>query len=273
LIAFCEERLARYAERRDLLADDATSRLSADFKFGTLSPRQAVAAVRGACQGVRGARGTALRAGAAKFLTELRWRDFLTHVLFHFPHVEHGAFRARYDRVRWETAGDAFEAWTLGRTGYPVVDAAMRQLRATGFMPNRARMIVASFLTKDLGVDWRRGERHFMNGLLDGDLANNNGGWQWAASTGTDAAPYFRIFHPVLQGRRFDPEGLYISTWCPELRALRAKAIHAPWEASPAELAAAGLRLGRDYPFPCVDHSRARLSAIARFEAVAQSSP
>lgn len=270
LRAFCSGRLWNYAKGRDLLADDFTTRLSADLKFGTLSPRQIADAAREACQEERGERRVALLESTAKLVSELRWRDFYAHVLYHFPHVEVGAFRPAFDRVEWRSDDAAFDAWLEGCTGYPIVDAGMRQLRRTGWMHNRARMIAASFLTKDLGIHWSRGERHFMKHLIDGDLASNNGGWQWAASTGTDAAPYFRVFHPVQQGRRFDPDGRYVRRWCPELASMPTERIHAPWEATPLEREAAGVRLGQDYPFPCVDHSKAREAAIARFEAVAK---
>lgn len=270
LVAFCEHQLWNYAEGRDRIDAECTTRLSADLRFGTISPRRVAALAKETARGARGARRDALLRSTAKLVSELRWRDFYTHILWHFPHVETGAFRRECDRIRWNESEEGFEAWREGRTGYPIVDAALRCLRSTGWMHNRARMIVASFLTKDLGLDWRRGERHFMNGLLDGDLASNNGGWQWAASTGTDAAPYFRVFNPVLQGRRFDPEGRFVARWCPELARLPAGAMHAPWEASPLEREAAGVRLGRDYPRPCVDHSKARAEAIARFEALPQ---
>jgi deoxyribodipyrimidine photo-lyase len=198
-------------------------------------------------------------------VTQLRWRDFYAHVLYHFPHVEHGAFRRDYDAVRWEGTPEDFAAWTEGRTGYPVVDAGMRQLARTGFMHNRARMIVASFLTKDLHVDWRMAERHFMRSLVDGDLANNNGGWQWAASTGTDAQPYFRVFNPALQGARFDADGAYVRRWVPELALVPAEWIHRPAEAPPLVLAEAQVAIDRDYPAPIVDHAERRQRAIELF--------
>ncbi|HET9328328.1 MAG TPA: deoxyribodipyrimidine photo-lyase, partial [Candidatus Eisenbacteria bacterium] len=207
---FLSRGLARYRDARDHPADHATARLSADLKFGTLSPRTVTSAVLAAAREDR-----RLGPSAEKFISELRWRDFYAHVLYHYPHVERGAFRARYDAIRWRGNPQHLAAWQAGRTGYPLVDAGMRELAATGFMHNRVRMVVASFLTKDLLLDWRLGERHFMRQLVDGDLANNNGGWQWAASTGTDAQPYFRIFNPTLQGERFDPQGAYVSRWVP----------------------------------------------------------
>ena len=244
------DRLAFYAARRDLPAENATSRLSADLKFGTLSARRVTAEVLGAAQSE-----PRLTPSAEKFVSELRWRDFFAHVLFHFPHCERGAFRREYDALDWPGSPEHFDRWREGRTGYPIVDAGMRELLATGAMHNRLRMIVASFLTKDLLLDWRLGERHFMQHLVDGDLASNNGGWQWAASTGTDAAPYFRIFNPVLQSLRFDPEGAYVRRWIPELAHLEPRAIHQPWRADSSA----------DYPPPVVDHSIQRLRTIALY--------
>jgi len=255
--------LARYATDRDLPAVPATSQLSADLKFGTLGIRRvAHAAFAAAADDER------LREHAAKFVQELRWRDFFAHVLWHFPHVEHGAFRREFDAMRWQGTDDEFAAWCEGRTGFPIVDAGMRELAATGLMHNRVRMIVASFLTKDLLTDWRCGERWFMTHLVDGDLASNNGGWQWAAGTGTDAAPYFRIFNPLLQGVRFDPVGRYVRRWCPELTLVTDDFIHRPGEAPPSLLAEAGVTLGKDYPHPIVDHAERRGAALEMYAAV-----
>ncbi len=254
--------LATYASGRDVPAEPSTSRLSADLKFGTIGIRRVTAEVRAAAEG-----DVSLREPAAKFVDELRWRDFFAHVLWHFPHVERGAFRRAYDSLAWSGSDAAFDAWREGRTGYPIVDAGMRELLATGYVHNRVRMIVASFLTKDLLVDWRRGERHFMKHLVDGDLASNNGGWQWAAGTGTDAAPYFRIFNPVSQGTRFDPEGAYVKRWVPELASLPAALVHAPWGAAPLDLASHGVTLGAQYPFPVVDHAAQRGKALAMYRA------
>jgi len=255
--------LASYAAGRDAPAEPSTSRLSADLKFGTIGVRRVVAEVRAAA-----AKDPALRAPAAKYVQELRWRDFFAHVLWHFPHVERDAFRREYDALAWSGADEHFDAWREGRTGFPVVDAGMRELLATGFVHNRARMVVASFLARDLLLDWRRGERHFMRHLVDGDLASNNGGWQWAAGTGTDAAPYFRIFNPVSQGLRFDPEGRYVKRWVPELARVPAPLVHAPWQAPPLALAEHGVTLGADYPFPVVDHAAQREQALAMYRAV-----
>jgi deoxyribodipyrimidine photo-lyase len=263
LARFIRRGLSRYATGRDFLADDAISRLSADLRAGTLSPRTVVAAVLGAARAEP--RDRALAASAEKFVAELRWRDFYAHVMHHFPHCEGGAFRRQYDRIRWSGDPAHLDAWKAGLTGYPVVDAGMRELAATGFMQNRARMIVASFLTKDLLLDWRLGERHFMRHLVDGDLASNNGGWQWAAGTGTDAQPYFRIFNPVLQGQRFDPEGAYVRRWVPELKRMPARWIHRPWEAPGGVCEKAGVRLGPGYPERIVEHEEQRELALAMY--------
>jgi deoxyribodipyrimidine photo-lyase len=263
LEGFVAEGLARYAADRDWPAIGAGSKLSPHLRFGTISPRTVAAAALDAA-----GNGAATREAADKFVAELRWRDFYAHVLFHFPHAEHGAFRTRYDALPWSGDESHFEAWREGRTGYPLVDAGMRELAATGFMHNRVRMITASFLVKDLLLDWRRGERHFMRHLVDGDLASNNGGWQWAASTGTDAQPYFRIFNPVLQGARYDPDGDYVKRWVPELSGLPRKWIHRPWEAPGPILESAGVRPGATYPAPIVDHAVQRDLALEMFSAV-----
>jgi deoxyribodipyrimidine photo-lyase len=263
LARFIRRGLARYATGRDFLADDAVSRLSADLRAGTLSPRTLAAAVLGAARAEP--RDRALAAGAEKFVAELRWRDFYAHVLHHFPHCESGAFRRQYDRIRWSGDPAHFEAWKAGLTGYPVVDAAMRELTATGFMHNRARMIVASFLSKDLLLDWRLGEPHFMRHLVDGDLASNNGGWQWAAGTGTDAQPYFRVLNPVLQGQRFDPEGSYVRRWVPTLKRMPTRWIHRPWEAPALVRKETGLRPGAAYPERIVEHEEQRELALAMY--------
>ena len=245
--------LPGYAEGRNRLDADGTSRLSADLKFGTLSPLEVLLAAEGPGEGRR------------VFVSELCWREFYAHALWHFPHVGRGAYRPAYDAVPWIDDPAGLAAWQKGRTGYPVVDAAMRQLAASGWMHNRARMIAASFLAKDLLVDWRRGEAHFMVHLVDGDVASNNGGWQWTAGTGTDAAPYFRVFNPVAQGRRFDPEGAYVRGWVPELASVPDAYVHEPWTMPPDVQAAAGCVIGRDYPAPLVDHAEARRRALAAY--------
>jgi deoxyribodipyrimidine photo-lyase len=250
--------LERYGERRDVLAEP-TSRLSAYLRFGCLSPRwleQQVAA-----------------RGHQRFRDQLAWRDFLAAVQLHFPETARMEFDERYRALEWDRDPGLLRAWREGATGFPVVDAAMRQLAATGWMHNRARMIVGSFLTKDLQQDWREGERHFMAHLLDGDVASNNGGWQWIASTGTDPAPYFRrLFNPVAQQRRFDPDGRYVRRWCPELAGVPDARLAEPWTMSDAEQEAARCRIGRDYPAPVVDHATARLRAIERYRAAGQTS-
>ncbi len=256
---FVEGGLARYDTERDVPEADAVSHLSADLRFGTISVRTvAHAALEAARAEPR------LGTAAAKFVAELRWRDFYAHVLHHYPHCETGCFRREYDALRWQGDPRHLAAWKAGRTGYPMVDAGMRELAATGFMHNRVRMIVASFLTKDLLLDWRQGERHFMNQLVDGDLANNNGGWQWAAGTGTDAQPYFRIFNPWLQGEKFDPRGAYVRRWVPELAGAPDRHIHRPWEAAALERAA----WGTDYPERIVVHEEQREKALAMYAAV-----
>ena len=263
LARFVGHGLAGYATGRDLLAGGSISRLSADLRSGTLSPRTVAAAVLRAARAEP--RDRALAASAEKFVAELRWRDFYAHVLHHFPHCERGAFRREFDRIRWQGDPGHLEIWRAGRTGYPVVDAAMRELAATGFMHNRARMIVASFLTKDLLLDWRLGESYFMHCLVDADLASNNGGWQWAAGTGTDSQPYFRIFNPVLQGQRFDPDGAYVRRWVPELARVPRRWVHRPWEAPSQALARAGVRLGAEYPVRIVEHEERRDLALAMY--------
>ena len=252
---FAEERLADYADARNHPAEPGTSQLSPYLRFGAVSIRSVYAATTG--------RGN----GAKTFSGELVWRDFYQQLLFHHPNAEREAFRPPMRSLAWENDRALFKAWQNGETGYPMVDAAMRQLRAIGWMHNRCRMIVASFLTKDLLIDWRWGERHFMRELVDGDLAANNGGWQWAASTGTDAQPWFRIFNPVAQGERFDPEGAYVRRWLPELAEVPARWIHRPWDLAPLEAAAAGVTLGTTYPERIVRHEERRALALAMYGA------
>jgi deoxyribodipyrimidine photo-lyase len=265
-------RIDHYDRAREYPAVKGPSYLGVHLRFGTLSIRAAVRLAHRAngCMPA-GERPAAGSAGAQTWLSELIWRDFYHQVLHHHPHVVTHAFRPGYDRVAWEkgaAARRAFVAWCEGRTGFPLVDAAMAQINQTGYMHNRLRMLTASFLTKDLGIDWRWGERYFAEKLNDYDLAANNGGWQWAASTGCDAQPWFRIFNPLTQSRRFDPQGRFIRRYLPALAHLDDDAIHAPWLARPLDLQHAGVVLGRDYPHPMVDHEEARRRALARFEVV-----
>jgi deoxyribodipyrimidine photo-lyase len=265
LLAQFEERLARYDHDRDYPALDATSRLSIHLRFGTVSVRRLVALLQARIADGSGG------AGAPVWLAELVWREFYMMILVRHPRVVTQSFKQAFDAVAWDDGPDAdalFAAWCAGRTGYPLVDAAMLQLERTGFMHNRLRMVTASFLTKDLGIDWRRGERWFALKLNDYELASNNGGWQWAASTGCDAQPWFRIFNPVTQSKRFDPDGDFIRQYLPQLAGLSGAAIHAPWLARPDALAQAGVVLGNDYPRPVVDHDAAREKTLARFKAI-----
>ncbi|NTU83927.1 MAG: deoxyribodipyrimidine photo-lyase [Chloroflexales bacterium] len=270
LRAFADPRrepgMAGYAPARDLPGVDGTSRLSPHLRLGSLSPRQCLATALSLREA------EAARAGADAWVGELIWRDFYAQVLFHHPHALRGAFRRELDALAWENDEGLFRAWQEGRTGYPLVDAAMRQLRQEGWMHNRARMVVASFLTKDLLVDWRWGERHFMRLLVDGDPAANNGGWQWAAGTGTDAQPYFRIFNPASQGQRFDPQGAYVRRYLPELANVPDRHIHAPHLMALAEQLRADVQVGRDYPAPIVDHGAQRVRALALYR-VARGRP
>ena len=260
---FLAERIDRYDQTRDFPAVKGPSYLSTHLRFGTVSVRQLAREAH--------ARTKAGSSGAQTWLSELVWRDFYHQVLHHHPHVVERAFRPEYDRIRWEGSRAAealFAAWCEGRTGYPLVDAAMHQINQTGYMHNRLRMVVASFLTKDLGLDWRWGERYFAEKLNDFDLAANNGGWQWAASSGCDAQPWFRIFNPVTQSQKFDPQGRFIRRYLPQLAALPDGALHAPWLARPVDLQAAGVQIGRDYPAPIVQHDEARARTLARYAVV-----
>ncbi|HYO44943.1 MAG TPA: deoxyribodipyrimidine photo-lyase [Candidatus Limnocylindrales bacterium] len=256
LDAWVARRVEAYSDRRDRLdADEGTSRLSQDLRWGLLSPVEILERASGPGDGRR------------VFANEVAWREFYAHVLWHHPRVLREPFQAAFAALPWRDDPEALEAWREGRTGYPVVDAAMRQLRASGFVHNRARMIAASFLTKHLLADWRLGEAEFMRHLTDGDVASNNGGWQWTASTGTDPQPYFRVFNPILQGRRFDPDGAFVRRWVPELHGIAGGAIHEPWLLDAAAQAAAGVRIGTDYPAPIVEHAAARERAIAVYGA------
>ncbi len=258
--AFRVRALSRYAEARDLPGIEGTSRLSPHLRFGTVGIRRLLAEARSAWKetDVEG------RKSIDVFVGELAWREFYASILAAFPRVLTESFRPEFERFPWitgELADARFAAWRDGRTGYPIVDAGMRQLAHEGWMHNRVRMVVASFLTKHLLVDWRRGEAHFRANLVDGDPASNNGGWQWSAGCGTDAQPFFRIFNPVLQGERFDPDGAYVKRWVPEIAAWKSagKDLHAPWRASTPPA---------DYPAPIVDHAAARAKALAAFATI-----
>ena len=242
----------RYASARDFPELDATSRLSPQLRAGTIGIRTCVESAQ----------------PFDVWLSELIWREFYQMILKRFPYVATGPFVKAAALIPWRNDEREFEAWCAGRTGYPIVDAAMRQLNQTGWMHNRLRMIVASFLTKDLLIDWRWGERYFELHLADADLAQNNGGWQWAASTGTDAAPYFRIFNPVTQGQRFDPTGAFVKAMLPELARVSPKFVHAPWTMPPLLQAESCCRIGQEYPVPIVDHAAARKEALAAYAPV-----
>ncbi len=260
---FTHDAIYVYKDTRNRLVADpwhdkrpGSSYLSPYLRFGLLSPRQAYAAAQ---EAALKAPDQESQQSVESFISELIWREFYIHIMYHFPYVTHSSFQRKYDALGWQNDPRLLQAWKDGRTGYPVVDAAMRQLKAIGWMPNRARMTVASFLTKDLLIDWRQGERHFMHYLIDGDPAANNGGWQWAAGTGTDAQPYFRVFNPVSQSKNYDPDGSYIRHWVPELTDVPDRYIHTPWQMPnpPA-----------DYPPPIVEHQVARQRALEMYKAV-----
>lgn len=253
------DRIEEYAEERNFPATDGTSRLSVHLRFGTVSIRDCVRLALS-----HGQRGD-------KWLSELIWREFYQDILAHNPHVVNETFQEHYRELDYPGTEENWIAWCEGKTGYPIVDAAMRCFNATGWMHNRLRMIVASFLTKDLLIDYRNGEAYFARYLLDFDLASNNGGWQWAASTGVDAQPYFRIFNPILQSKKFDPEGKFIRTWLPELSEVQGEAIHWPHDLSEFDLVAAGVELGTTYPHPIVDHYVQRELAIKLLESARKS--
>jgi deoxyribodipyrimidine photo-lyase len=264
LDAFVSERIGAYASARNAPATPGTSGLSPHLRAGTIGIRTCVRAAFDARRRARGERAN----GIDTWLSELVWREFYQQILANFPHVAERPFDPRAEKLSYRTSEADWRAWADGATGYPIVDAAMRQLNTTGWMHNRLRMIVASFLTKDLLLDYRLGEKYFERHLADGDKAANNGGWQWSASTGTDAAPYFRVFNPVLQSKKFDPRGEFIREMLPALRPLRGDAIHEPWTLPPLEAEALGFRLGRDYPAPIVDHAFARERALAAYAPV-----
>ena len=264
LCCFIDKALADYADGRDRPDEEMTSRLSPHLHFGEISPLQVWQAVTAA---MAQQHGRVDRAGE-KFLSELLWREFCYHPLAQAPALHDEPFRPQFARVKWRNDDTALAAWQRGATGIPIVDAGMRQLWQTGWMHNRVRMIAASFLIKNLLVDWREGERWFWDTLVDADAANNPAGWQWVAGSGADAAPYFRIFNPVSQGERFDPEGTYVRRFVPELARLPDRFIHRPWEAPGETLAAAGVMLGETYPRPLVDLKTSRKRALAAFGAI-----
>ncbi len=257
LMGFLESGLDGYADGRDLPGEQHVSNLSPYLRWGVVSPFQLWHAVDEADAPAR---------DREKFLQELVWREFCHHLLFHFPSLPEENFNNRFDAFEWIGDSPHLDAWRIGRTGYPIVDAGMRQLWETGIMHNRVRMVVASFLVKHLLVDWRIGERWFWDTLVDGDPASNPANWQWVAGSGADAAPYFRVFNPILQGEKFDPDGVYVRQWVPEIADLPDKHLHAPWKAPEDVLAKAGVKLGETYPAPVVDHGEARQRALDAFE-------
>jgi deoxyribodipyrimidine photo-lyase len=259
-----DDTVASYADARDRPGVEGTSRLSPHLAWGEIGPRQVFSAVE-----ALEARAPKLAGSADKFLAELGWREFNYNILAQHPRLATQNLKPAFDAFPWRGAPDHLEAWRKGRTGYPIVDAGMRQLWRTGWMHNRVRMITASFLIKHLLIDWREGEAWFWDTLVDADPASNPGGWQWVSGSGADAAPFFRIFNPIAQGEKFDSDGAYVRRWVPELQHLPAPMIHAPWTASPIELAAGGVRLGDTYPAPIVDHATARARALDAFKALA----
>jgi deoxyribodipyrimidine photo-lyase len=259
---FTRTTIVDYEQSRDRPDQVGTSRLSPHLHWGEISPRQVFASASMQEQDA------SRRKGAEKFLSELGWREFCHHLLYHFPALPNDNWRREFDAYPWRSSAADLKAWQQGRTGYPLVDAGMRELWQTGWMHNRVRMIAASFLIKHLRIDWRKGEAWFWDTLVDADLANNAAGWQWVAGSGADASPYFRIFNPVTQGRRFDPNGGYIRRWCPELARLPDEFIHAPFEAPDDVLASSRVELGKTYPKPIVDHAKARKAALDGYQRV-----
>jgi deoxyribodipyrimidine photo-lyase len=256
-LAEFDDDVGDYHEVRDRPDLDQTSRLSIALKYGFVSPKRVYREMDGRSK------------GRQAFNRQLAWREFYAHLLYDNPEMPTRPLREKYSTMEWRDAPDELEAWKEGMTGYPLVDAGMRQLKEEGWLHNRVRLVVASFLVKDLLIDWTEGERHFRRHLLDADVAQNSGNWQWVAGVGADAAPYFRVFNPVTQSKKFDPKGEYIKRWVPELEALPENMIHAPWEAGLLDLAEHDVTLGENYPDPLVDHKEARERAIATYESVA----
>lgn len=263
LKAFLDDALPEYKSDRDRPDNDGTSRLSPHLHFGEISPRQIWRQAQAA-----GDASSSKDAGLEAFLKELVWREFSYSLLFHWPDLPSKAFRENFEEFPWARDRDLLRAWQRGETGYPIVDAGMRELWTTGYMHNRVRMIVASFLIKDLMQPWQDGQAWFWDTLVDADLANNSASWQWVAGSGADAAPYFRIFNPITQGSKFDPDGRYVRRWIPELKKLPDDNIHAPWTADAETLSSAGVVLGKTYPKPIVDHKAARQRALAAYEKI-----
>lgn len=260
---FLDNSLLNYASGRDYPASTASSGLSAHLHFGEVSPAQCWSAVRMAAAASGG-----IDLAAEKFLKELLWREFSAHLLHHWPDLPEKPFKPQFENLPWSDDQSLLRAWQRGLTGYPIVDAGMRQLWATGIMHNRVRMIAASFLVKDLLIHWTQGQRWFWDTLVDADIASNAASWQWVAGCGADAAPYFRIFNPVLQGEKFDTDGVYVRRWLPELAGLPNAFIHRPWQAPQEILRQAGVELGQTYPAPIVDHSGARTRALAALKSL-----
>lgn len=260
---FLKTGIHNYSDGRDFPSLEATTRLSPHLHFGEVSPREVWHQIRGA-----GARNPSLDGQVEKFFSELGWREFSYHLMHHFPHLTEQAFKTQFRDFPWIADDKRLTAWQTGQTGYPMVDAGMRELWQTGYMHNRVRMITASFLTKHLLIHWRQGAQWFWDTLLDADLANNSSGWQWVAGSGADASPYFRIFNPITQGKKFDGDGHYIRKWVPELAALPDRYLNCPWDAPQSILDAAKVSLGKDYPLPIVDHKMARESALAAYASI-----
>jgi len=259
---FIKQAIEEYNDDRNVPSVAGTSQLSPYFHFGLISPNQAWYAVHDAFNGSRENKGVYV------YLSELGWREFSYYLLFHFNDIQNRNFNTKFDNFPWVQDKEGLRAWQQGKTGVPIVDAGMRELYQTGYMHNRVRMIVASYLVKNLLIDWREGERWFWDCLLDADSASNSAGWQWVAGSGADASPYFRIFNPILQGEKFDKEGAYVKKYCPELSKLGKKFLHKPWEASEQELLSANIVLGKDYPKPIVDLKTSRVRALDAYKTI-----